>query len=301
LKILASRRFPGPAWAELTDVDYLAEPLPEGAGGRRDDVDALAIVGERIDDATLDLFPSLRIVANYGVGYDSIDVDACAARGVVVTNTPGVLTDATADLTFALLLAVRRRVVAGDRAVRDGSWKGGWADPDFLGREVSGSTLGIIGLGRIGRAVAQRAEAFEMRVLHHSRTRGEEGWWELDELLAEADVVSLHVPLTSETHGLLDDGRLALLRDGACLINTARGQIVDEPALVRELVSGRIQAGLDVFAHEPEVPRELLGLSNVVLTPHVGSATEETREAMTRVLVDNLLAVERGEVSPNPV
>jgi len=301
LRILASRRFPGLAWAELTDVDYLAEPLPEGAGGRRDDVDALAIVGERIDDETLDLFPSLRIVANYGVGYDSIDVDACAARGVVVTNTPGVLTDATADLTFALLLAVRRRVVAGDRAVRDGSWKGGWAEPDFLGREVSGSTLGIVGLGRIGRAVAQRAEAFEMRVLHHSRTGGEEGWRELDELLAEADVVSLHVPLTSETHGLLDDGRLALLRDGACLINTARGQIVDEPALVRELVSGRIEAGLDVFAHEPEVARELLGLSNVVLTPHVGSATEETREAMTRVLVDNLLAVERGEAPPNPV
>ena len=301
MRILASRRFPGLAWAELTDVDYLAEPLPEGAGGRRDDVDALAIVGERIDDETLDLFPSLRIVANYGVGYDSIDVDACVARGVVVTNTPGVLTDATADLTFALLLAVRRRVVAGDRAVRDGSWKGGWADPDFLGREVSGSTLGIVGLGRIGRAVAQRAEAFEMRVLHHSRTGGEEGWRELDELLAEADVVSLHVPLTSETHGLLDDGRLALLRDGACLINTARGQIVDEPALVRELVSGRIEAGLDVFAHEPEVPRELLGLSNVVLTPHVGSATEETREAMTRVLVDNLLAVERGEAPPNPV
>jgi glyoxylate reductase len=301
LKILASRRFPGPAWAELAEVDYLAEPLPEGAGGSRDDVEALAIVGELIDDETLDLFSSLRIIANYGVGYDSIDVDACAARGVVVTNTPGVLTAATADLTFALLLAVRRRVVAGDRAVRDGSWGGGWADPDFLGRDVSGSTLGIVGFGRIGRAVAQRAEAFEMRVLHYSRSRGEEGWRELDELLAEADVVSLHVPLTSETRGLLDDGRLALLRDGACLLNTARGQIVDEPALVRELVSGRIEAGLDVFAHEPEVPRELLGLPNVVLTPHVGSATEETREAMTRVLVDNLLAVERGEEPPNPV
>jgi glyoxylate reductase len=285
----------------LTDVDYLPEPLPEGAGRRRDDVEALAIVGERIDDETLDLFPNLKIVANYGAGYDSIDVDVCAARGVVVTNTPGVLTAATADLTFALLLAVRRRIVAGDRAVRDGSWSGGWADPDFLGREVSGSTLGIIGLGRIGRAVAQRAEAFEMRVLHHSRTRGEEGWRDLDELLAEADVVSLHVPLTSETRGLLDDGRLALLRDGACLVNTARGQIIDEPALVRELLSGRIEAGLDVFAHEPEVPRELLGLPNVVLTPHVGSATEETREAMTRVLVDNLLAVERGDEPPNPV
>ena len=140
-----------------------------------------------------------------------------------------------------------------------------------------------------------------MRVFHHSRTRRNEGWLELHELLAVADIVSLHLPLTSETRGLLDEAHLALLRDGACLVNTARGQIVDEPALVRELVSGRIEAGLDVFAHEPEVPRELLGLPNVVLTPHVGSATEETREAMTRVLVDNLLAVERGEEPPNLV
>ena len=301
MKILASRLFPGPAWAELADVEYLAGPLPEGAGGSRDDIEALAIVGERIDDETLDLFPSLEIVANYGVGYDSIDVDACAARGVVVTNTPGVLTSATADLTFALLLAVRRRVVAGDRAVRNGRWSGGWADPDFLGRDVTGSTLGIVGFGRIGQAVAERAEAFEMRVFHHSRTRREEGWLELHELLAVADIVSLHLPLTSETRGLLDEAHLALLRDGACLVNTARGQIVDEPALVRELVSGRIEAGLDVFAHEPEVPRELLGLPNVVLTPHVGSATEETREAMTQVLVDNLLAVERHEEPPNLV
>ena len=259
------------------------------------------MVGERVDDETLDQFPNLKIVANYGVGYDSIDVDACAARGVVVTNTPGVLTDATADLAFALLLAVRRRIVVGDRAVRDGRWRGGWADPDFLGRDVSGSTLGIVGFGRIGQAVAHRAEAFGMRVLHNSRRPGGEGWRELDELLAEADAVSVHVPLTPETRGLLDASRLALLQDGACLVNTARGQIVDEDALVRELVSGRIDAGLDVFAYEPEVPPELLGLANVVLTPHVGSATTETREAMTRVLVDNLLAVERGKHPPNPV
>jgi len=301
LKILASRRFPGPAWSELRDLEYLSGPLPESPGRRRDDVEALAVVGERVDDETLDVFPNLKIVANYGVGYDSIDVGACAARGVVVTNTPGVLTDATADLAFALLLAVRRRIVVGDRAVRDARWRGGWADPDFLGRDVSGSTLGIVGFGRIGQAVAYRAEAFGMRVLHNSRRSGGEGWRELDELLAEADAVSVHVPLTPETRGLLDASRLALLPDGACLVNTARGQIVDEDALVRELVSGRIEAGLDVFAYEPEVPRELLGLPNVVLTPHVGSATAETREAMTRVLVDNLLAVERGERPPNPV
>jgi glyoxylate reductase len=301
LKILASRRFPGPAWSELGEVEYLTGPLPESAGGRREDVEALAVVGERVDDETLDLFPNLKIVANYGAGYDSIDVDACAARGIVVTNTPGVLTDTTADLTFALLLSVRRRIVVGDRAVREGRWRGGWADPDFLGRNVSGSTLGIVGFGRIGQAVAHRARAFGMRVLHNSRRPGGEGWRELDELLAEADAVSLHVPLTTETRGLLDASRLALLRDGACLVNTARGQIVDEDALVRELVSGRIEAGLDVFAHEPAVPPELLGLPNVVVTPHVGSATAETREAMTRILVDNLLALERGERPPSAV
>jgi glyoxylate reductase len=301
LKILASRRFPGPAWDDLRDVEYLEAPLPDGAGGNREDVEALAVVGERIDDETLDLFPSLTIVANYGVGYDSIDVEACATRGVPVTNTPGVLTAATADLAFALLLAVRRRVVTGDRAVREGRWHGGWADPDFLGRDVSGSTLGIVGFGRIGRAVAHRATAFGMRVLHHSRRREDDDWRELDELLAEADAVSLHVPLTPETRGMLDAKRLGLLRDGACLINTARGQLVDEEALVRELVTGRIEAGLDVFAHEPAVPHELLGLPNVVLTPHVGSATAETREAMTRVLVDNLLAAARGETPPSLV
>ena len=301
MKILASRRFPGPAWDELDDVEYLAGPLPDGAGGRREDVEALAVVGEQVDEETLGLLPNLRIVANYGAGYDSIDAAACAARGVALTNTPGVLTAATADLAFALLLAVRRRVLVGDRAVREGRWRGGWADPDFLGRDISGSTLGIVGFGRIGRAVADRAAAFDMRVLHHSRRQDGEDWRELDDLLAEADAVTLHVPLTGETRGLLDSARLALLRDGACLVNTARGQIVDEDALVRELVSGRIEAGLDVFAHEPEVPPELLALPNVVVTPHVGSATAETRVAMTRVLVENLLAAARGESPPNLV
>ena len=301
MKILASRRFPGPAWDELDDVEYLAAALPDGIESARADVEALAVVGETVDGRTLEMLPNLRLIANYGVGYDSIDVAACAASDVMVTNTPGVLTSATADLTFALLLAVRRRVVVGDRAVREGRWVGGWADPDYLGREVSGATLGIVGRGRIGRAVARRAEAFEMHVIHHSRRRRDDGWRELDELLTEADVVTLHVPLTSETQGLLDAARLALLRDGACLINTARGLIVDEPALVQELVSGRIEAGLDVFAYEPEVPHELIGLPNVVLTPHIGSATTETREAMTRVLVDNVLAIARGEKPPNLV
>ena len=251
----------------------------------------------------LDLLPALRVVANYGVGYDRIDVAACAARGVVVTNTPGVLDHATADLAFALILAVRRQVVHGDRVVRSGGWSGSWSEGE-LAEEVGGSTLGIVGLGRIGSAVARRARGFDMRVVYTRRLRADSDlgeWRALDDLLAESDVVSLHVPRTPETDGLLDARRLALLRDGATLVNTARGEIVDEPALVRELVSGRISAGLDVFAHEPEVPADLLDLPNVVLTPHIGSATRQTREAMTRLVVDNVLAVGRGDPPLTPV
>jgi glyoxylate reductase len=297
MKILASRRFPGPAWDELRNVEYY-----ESLDGARPDVEALAVVGETIDAHVLDLFPALRLVANYGVGYDSIDVAACAARGVAVTNTPGVLDAATADLTMALILASRRRVVEGDQFVRAGEWGSEWVATSLLGQEVSGATLGIVGLGRIGSAVAQRARAFDMRILYtRSRPVDDPEFRSLDDLLREAEIVTLHVPLTDETAGLLDERRLALLRDGACLVNTARGPIVDEPALVGELRSGRIRAGLDVFAHEPRVPPELIELPNVVLTPHVGSATQETREAMTRVLVDNLLAAERGDPLPNAV
>jgi glyoxylate reductase len=255
-----------------------------------------------VDEATLDRFPRLRLVANYGAGYDLVDVEVCRARGVVVTNTPGVTAAATADLAFGLILAVRRRIAAGDRVVRSGRWGSGWADEPLKGDEVSGATLGIVGLGRIGKAVAQRAHGFEMQVLHTRRTPdGEPGYRPLDDLMRESDVVSLHVPLTDETRGFVDARRLALMRDGACLVNTSRGQVVDEPALVAELVSGRLRAGLDVFANEPEVPAELFELDNVVMTPHLGTATPATREAMTRVLVDNLLAVERGQQPPNPV
>jgi glyoxylate reductase len=296
VRVLASRRLPGPAWDELDDVEILDAPLAEP----RPDVEALVVVAETVDDRRLDLLPSLRIVANYGVGYDGVDVEACARRGVAVTNTPGVLDAATADLAFGLLLAARRRIVEGDRYVREGKWGSDWAEAVLLGDEVSGATLGIVGLGRIGSAVARRARAFDMRVLYTRRSPDEESR-PLDALLAEADVVSLHVPLTEETNGLIDARRLGLMRDGTCLVNTARGAIVDEEALVRELVSGRLRAGLDVFAHEPSVPRELLGLPNVVLTPHVGSGTGATREAMTRVLVDNVLAARDGRELPNRV
>jgi glyoxylate reductase len=294
LKVLATRRYPGPAFDELRDVEIGA------LSAARADVEAVIVANEPVP---LDLLPSLRLVANFGVGYDRIDVEACAARGVAVTNTPGVLDAATADLAFALILAARRRVVEGDRLVRAGAWTGSWSE-GFLGREVSHAMLGIVGLGRIGSAVASRARGFDMRVIYSQRTRTETElaeFRELDDLLRESDVVSIHAPRTPDTEGLIDARRLALLRDGATLVNTARGEIVEEAALVRELVSGRIGAGLDVYAHEPNVPRELIALPNVVLTPHIGSATVETREAMTRLVVDNVLALKRGEPLLTPL
>ena len=307
VRVLASRRFPGPAFDELTDVELLDGPLAEAIGATRPDVEALAVVHEVVDDRTLDLLPALRLVANYGVGYDGIDVAACAARGIPVTNTPGVLDAATADLAFALILATRRRLVEGDALVRRGTWP---SDIDrFLGAEVSGTTLGLVGFGRIAQAIGRRARAFDMRVLYTKRTRLAEDeerrlgaeFRELDDLLRESDVVSLHLPLDDTTRGLIDARRLGLLRPGACLVNTARGPIVDEPALVDALLAGSLTAGLDVFAEEPNVPDALLELPNVVLTPHLGSATRATREAMTRVLVDNLIAAADGRPLPTPV
>jgi lactate dehydrogenase-like 2-hydroxyacid dehydrogenase len=297
VKVFATRRYPGPAFDELDDVEVA--PL-ETLDEPRDDVEGLIVANEAVP---LELLPGLRVVANFGVGYDRIDVEACEALGVTVTNTPGVLDAATADLAFGLLLAVRREIVVADRFVRSAGWSGSWSEGG-LAEELSGSTLGIVGLGRIGSAVARRARGFDLRVLYTRRARADSElgeFRELDALLAESDLVSLHAPLTPETEGLIDARRLALLRDGAVLVNTARGELVDEPALVAELVSGRISAGLDVFAHEPEVPAELLELPNVVLAPHIGSATRQTREAMTRLAVDNLLAVERGDGPLTPV
>jgi glyoxylate reductase len=306
VKVLASRRLPGPAWDELDDVEYLSAPLPDGLGGVRPHVQALAVVGERVDDRTLDLLPDLRVVANYGVGYDSIDTEACARRGVAVTNTPGVLDAPVADLTLALILAVRRRLAEADRYVRERRWREDWARPYLVGDDLDGATLGIVGLGRIGRQVARRARPFGLRLLYSQRNRLAPGDEEaeyrpLDDLFRESDIVTLHVPLSPETRGLVDARRLALLRDGAALVNTARGAVVDEAALVAELASGRIRAALDVFAEEPGAPAALLELPNVVLTPHIGSATTATREAMTRLVVDNLLAAADGRPLVTPV
>ena len=294
MTIAATQTFPGPAWDELPEVTLLESwPPVESLAG----VEVLLEAVVRVGPVELELLPDLRLVANYGVGYDRVDVRACRERGILVTNTPGVLDAAVADLTLALILACRRHLVASDRFVRQGRWRRGWARPELLGRDLAGSTLGLVGFGRIGQEVAKRAEAFGMRVIVNRRSGG----LPLDELLRTSDVVSLHVPLTPATHGLISREQLALLQDGATLINTARGAIVDEVALVDELVSGRISAGLDVFADEPRVPERLLDLPNVVLTPHIASATVETRAAMTRVLVENVLAFLRGEQPPNEV
>ena len=271
---------------ELTLNDGLDAPPREELFAAVTGVNGLVTVPVDIVDAVLleAAGPQLRIVAQYGVGYDNVDLEAARARGIVVTNTPDVLTRASAELTIALILALLRRVAEGDRLIRRGKrWS---LSPTFmLGASVEGRTLGVVGLGRIGREVARLAAALGMRVIHSSRSSG----LPLDELLAQADVVTLHTPLTSETRHLIDERALGLMRPDAFLVNTSRGAVVDQPALVRALRERRIAgAALDVFEREPEVPAELLGLENVVLTPHVASATVEAREAMGMLVVEAL-------------
>lgn len=260
---------------------------------------------DRVDAALLDALPTVRHVASYGVGVNHLDLDACRARRVLVTNTPDVLTDATADHALALLLAAARRVAEGDRLVRAGGWRA--VDPAFmLGTEVTGKTLGIVGFGRIGQAVARRALGFRMRILYTSPRSApdfpEARHVPLDLLLAESDFVSLHCPLTPSTDNLLSRERIARMKPGAVVVNTARGAVVDDAALAEALASGRIAAaGLDVFRDEPRVPPVYLGLESVVVTPHLGSGTRETRAAMARLVIDDVLRVAKGEPPRHPV
>jgi glyoxylate reductase len=248
----------------------------------------MTMLTDRIDDELLDAAGrQLRVVANFAVGFDNVDVDACSRRGVVVSNTPDVLTQATAELTIALLLALVRRVTEGDRLIRSRErWI--WAPNMMLGRGLGGLVLGLVGYGRIGQEVGRLAAAHGMEVVYTSRNGG----IPLGELLATADVVSLHLPLSDETLHLIDERALGSMKPGAVLVNTSRGPIVDEAALARALADGRVAgAALDVFEREPEVTGELLSLDNVVLVPHLGSATLETREAMGMLCVDALRAV----------
>jgi glyoxylate reductase len=301
-----TRQLPGHALDRLReehDVDLWPEPEPPTPDELRSHVAGaeglLSMLTDRVDAALLDAAPKLRAIANYAVGYDNIDVVAAAARGIPVGNTPDVLTDATADLAFALLLAAARGIPEANRTVRSGRW-GTWAPDEDLGADVHGATLGIIGFGRIGRAVARRAEGFNMTVLHSGR---DDGVVPLMTLLHESDFVSLHVPLTSDTNRLIDVAALRTMRPTAILINTARGAIVDQAAL-REALFNRTIAGaaLDVTVPEPLPPDDpLLSAPNLIVTPHIGSATRSARERMADLAVDNLLAGLDGRPMPYPV
>lgn len=270
----------------------------------------VSLLTDRIDRELLDAAgPRLKVVANVAVGYDNIDVAACSERGVVATNTPGVLTEATADIAFALILMATRRLGEGERLIRSGdAWK--WGMSFLLGTGLQGKTLGVVGMGGIGRATARRARAFGMDVVYQSRSAVDPGVAaeldarrvELDELLEIADVVSLHCPYSPATHHLIGARQLAAMKPSAVLVNTARGSIVDEDALATALDERVVaSAGLDVYEHEPRVHPALLRLQNVVLLPHLGSATVETRTAMATLAADNVLAVLRGDQPPTPI
>jgi len=275
------------------------------------DVDALVtLLSDKIDAEVFDAAPKLKIVAQMAVGFDNIDVEEATRRGIYVTNTPGVLTETTADFAWALLMAIARRVVEADKYVREGRWKVGWHPSMLLGRDVYGATLGIIGAGRIGSAVAKRAKCFNMRILYYDVVRNpqiekETGavFVDLDTLLRESDFISIHVPLTKETYHLIDAEKLSLVKKTAYLINTSRGQVIDEKALCNALKEGRLAgAALDVFEQEP-LPADspLLKLDNVILTPHIASASYETRSRMAEIVAENLIAFFDGKVPPNLV
>jgi len=311
--VLVIRRIPDPAIERIVErckLDYQDSPDPiprdELLARVKGTLGVLVQSSERIDEEFLAAGPELRVVSTYGVGYDHIDVALCTTRGVLVGNTPEVLTEATAELTWALILAAARRLGEGERLIRSREPWHVW--PLFmLGVGLNGKTLGVVGFGRIGRSVARRAEAFGRRVLYHTRRRApsevEEAlgaqYRDLDRLLSESDVVTLHVSLGPQTRHWIDERRLASMKPTAVLVNASRGPVVDEAALVEALKEGRIlAAGLDVFEREPQVHPGLLGLENVVLTPHIGSATVETRTAMGMLAAENLIEGVEGRRPP---
>ncbi|HSK49859.1 MAG TPA: D-glycerate dehydrogenase [Solirubrobacterales bacterium] len=316
-KFAVTGRVPETALAMLGDAGEVATtdavgPLPrDELLGLMAGADAvLPLLHDRVDAELLDAAgPRLRCVANVAVGYDNVDLEAAAARAVAVANTPGVLDDATADLTLGLILAAARRLGEGERLLRSGRpWR--WGMDFMLGRDLRGKLLGVVGLGAIGTKVAERARAFGMRIAYASRNPADPAAvaaldaerLPLDELLTRADVVSLHCPLTPETRHLIDAGRLARMKPTALLVNTARGPVVDETALVAALGDGQIAgAALDVYEHEPQLDPGLRQLDNVFLAPHLGSATVETRRAMAELAARNAIAAVRGEPLPTPV
>lgn len=314
--VFVTRALPGPVLEELRrafevevnpeDRALTAQELRAGSAGRDG---LISLLTDRIDDDLLAAAgPQLKIVANVAVGFNNVDVAAATRRKVLITNTPGVLDDATATLTMALLLAAARRLAEADAYIRAGKWKG-WTPDFFMGLDVDGKTLGIVGAGRIGRNTARKARAFGMRILYCGRRRDEAFEAETgaqhrdrDALLAEADYVSLHLPLNEETRHFIGARELSLMKPTAVLINAARGPVVDERALVEALRSRTIWgAGLDVFEHEPELAPGLAELPNVVLAPHIGSATPATREAMARMAARNVIEALNGRPPLSPV
>jgi glyoxylate reductase len=315
--VLVTRRIPSSVVARLeaaTDVEIYhgAGAMPPGElkarlPGKRA---LMCLLTDRVGADVLDSGPELRVVANIAVGFDNIDLASARARGIVVTNTPDVLTEATADFTWGLILAATRRIPEGERLLRRGEWTG-WGLDFMLGSDLRGKQLGIVGLGRIGRAVASRAGAFGMRAAYATLDADASGpdaageaWTRLglDELLSSSDVVSLHVPLTPETRHLIDRRSILRMKRSAVIVNTSRGPVIDEAALAWALREGLVAgAALDVYEHEPAVHPDLLGLENVVLAPHLGSATVETRTAMADLAARNVLAVLSGGAPLTPV
>ncbi len=312
-RLYVTRPLPEPVMAVIRQrYELTAPPSPDPPsrsalleGVRRAEA-LLPTLAEQIDEELLAAAPALKIVANYAVGYNNIDLTAARRHGIAVTNTPDVLTDATADLTWGLMLAAARRLPEGQALVREGRWTG-WTPTQLLGQMVTGRTLGIVGMGRIGRAVADRAQGFRMPVLFTARSTiasASPSWRQvpLDELLQRADFVSLHVPLTAETRHLIGARELALMRPTTVLVNTARGPVVDEAALVTTLQTGRLAGvGLDVYEHEPDLHPGLRTLPHVVTLPHLGSATLETRVRMGEICLENIAAVLAGHPAPNRV
>jgi glyoxylate reductase len=317
-KVFVARVIPEPSLQRIREqcrMDVWPEDRPPSRDELLDRVAGcagiLTLLTDRVDDDLLEAAgPGLRVVSNLAVGYDNIDVAACARRGIAVGNTPGALTETTADLAWTLILAARRRLAEGDRYVRAGKWRA-WSPNLFLGSDVHGATLGIVGFGRIGQAVARRAVGFGITVLYTSRTQAPEAveiahaarFVELDELLARSDIVSLHCALTPETRRLIGRRALALMKPTATLVNTARGPVVDQPALYGALRDGVIAAaGLDVTDPEPIAPDDpLLGLENCIVVPHIASATHATRGRMAEMAAANLLAGVHGDPLPTPV
>ncbi|MEO0258755.1 MAG: D-glycerate dehydrogenase [candidate division WOR-3 bacterium] len=294
------------------DVEVYEGPLPiplELLKEKIIEVDGLiTMLTDKIDASVLANAQKLKIIANYAVGFDNIDISECTKRGITVTNTPDVLTDATAELAWALVFAVARRVIQAHKFVEANKWKS-WSPTLFLGKEIRGKTVGVVGAGRIGTAFAMKSKGFDTKILYFSRKTNailEENLGakkvSLEDLLKESDIISLHLPLTPETYHIIGEKEFNLMKPEAIFINTGRGKLVDEKALIRALKERRIfGAGLDVFEHEPHVPEELKELDNVVLLPHIGSATIEARTKMVNLVAENIKAFFSGQMPPNVV